>query len=150
MSMYKLKNKKEMSGLEDWHKPEYAEDPDHAPKRFKKPPKRFEAGFLAKMDRRTEVYGILHSAYREVLDDMGGEESLSHIQVALAERFVFLEFVLRAMEQRIAKNPKKSEEMLSRWIQALNSLTGLAKAIGLEKRAKKAITLKSYVREKSG
>ena len=112
-------------------------------------PAKYEAGFLKDFDRRTEVYQLLNGAYNEVVSDMGGIEGLSHAQICLAERFVFLEFVLRGLEQRIAKNPKKSEVILSRWIQALNSLTGLAKTIGLQRRAKKIPSLQRYVEGKN-
>ena len=79
---------------------------------------------------------------------MGGVDSLSHTQVALAERFVFLEYILRKLETQIALSPKKSAGMLSRWIQGLNSLTGLAKTIGLERRARKVESLETYVKGK--
>ena len=107
-------------------------------------PTKYEAGFLRDFDRRTEVYQLLNTAYQEVISDMGGQEGLSHVQVCLAERFVFLEFVLRGIEQKIAANPKKSSTLLGRWIQAINSLSGLAKTVGLERRAKK-VNLKSYI-----
>jgi|GEM_PF-2040353 len=142
------KEKEVEETTENWHKPEYEEDPDNAPRTFKKPPKRFETGFLAKLDKRTEIFQLLKTAYDEITSDCGGAENLSHVQLCLAERFTFLEFVLRGLERQIAENPKKSETILSRWIQALNSLTGLAKTIGLERRAKKIANLQTYIKER--
>ncbi|MFZ0033392.1 MAG: hypothetical protein WAK60_00195 [Sedimentisphaerales bacterium] len=142
-----MKRKEVEEKFEDWHKTEYDEDPDTKPHRFKKLPVRYEVGFLAKLDKRTEVFALLKNAFDEITNDMGGIESLSHIKVCLAERFTFLEYVLRGLERDIANNPKESSAILSRWIQALNSLTGLAKTIGLERRAKK-INLKMYVESK--
>ena len=108
---------------------------------------RYQPGFLARLDGRLEVARILNSAFVEVTDDMGGLESLSHAQTTLAERFVFLEYVLRRLENRIATEPKKGAVLLSRWIQGLNSLTGLARTIGLERRARKTKSLESYIVE---
>jgi len=110
-----------------------------------KPPNKYESGFLQKMDKRSISYVELNTAYQEIMDDMGGTEALSHVQVCLAERFCFLEFILRTIESKIATNPKKSEYLLGKWIQGLNSLSGLAKTIGLERRRKSVVNLQDYV-----
>jgi hypothetical protein len=143
----KTKNKDVEEATEDWHKPEYEDDPDNVPSKFSKPPKRFEAGFLLKLDARTEVCKQLREAYNEITADLGGADSLSHVMLALVERFVFLEFTLQQLESRIASNPKGADEFISKWIQACNSVTGLAKTLGLERKARK-INLKTYVESK--
>ena len=112
-------------------------------------PAKFEAGFLEKLDGRTEVCKMLRAAYEEIVTDLGGEAGLSHVQAAIVERFVFLEATLRAWERRIIEHPKESEVILSRWIQALYSLSGLAKTIGIERKAKPVTNLKAYIKEKS-
>jgi len=147
--MSKNKNKDNTKEVfENWHKPIYEEDPDNAPTKFKKPPKRYETNFLAKLDKRTESYQLLYGAYTDVVNDMGGRDGLSHVQLCLAERFCFLEFILKRIELQIATEPKKSAKFVSRWVQGLNSLVGLAKTIGLEKRAKRVVNLKAYVEGK--
>lgn len=108
-------------------------------------PDKYEAGFLREFDKRSVAFALLNTAYQEVMSDMGGQAGLSHVQVCLAERFVFLEFVLNAMEQKIALNPKESEGLLGKWIQAINSLSGLAKTIGLERRRRSVVNLQEYV-----
>jgi len=110
-----------------------------------KPPDKYEAGFLKTLDERTVAFRQLNDAYQEVMDDMGGQAGLSHVQVCMAERFCFLEFVLRGIEHKIATNPKESEVLIGRWVQAINSLSGLAKTIGLERRRKSTINLQEYV-----
>jgi hypothetical protein len=113
----------------------------------KKLPAKYKPGFLREFDRRTKLYPILNEAYQEVMSDMGGEESLSHVQICLAERFVFLEFVLRGIELKIAQYPKKSHVLIGRWIQGLNSLSGLAKTIGLKRKARQITDLATYVKK---
>ena len=115
----------------------------------KKLPARYKVGFLQRLDGRCELTKVLSSAFDEVTADAGGVENLSHTKLCLIERFVFLEYVLRQWENRITLNPKKSGKLLSRWVQGLNSLTGLARTIGLERRARKIESLESYVLEKS-
>ncbi len=111
------------------------------------PPAKFKAGFLAALDRRTEVFAILHGNYEEIMADMGGPDNLSHVHKALAERFTFLEFVLQNLEYKIAQRGSDSAELIGRWIQGVNSLSGLAKSIGLERRAKPIVSLKAYVKK---
>lgn len=108
-------------------------------------PKRFERGCLKKLDQRTELAKRLNSAFETIIDDLGGLDSLSHTRIALVERFVWLEHTLQLIEQRIATQPKRSEELLSKWIQGLNSLQGLAKTVGL-KRERRTIDATDYVR----
>lgn len=113
-------------------------------------PAKYEAGFLKDFDRRTELFQLLNGSYQDVITDLGGVDGLSHVQVCLAERFVFLEFVLRRIEARIATEPKKAAKFIGRWIQALNSIVGLAKTIGLERRAKTITSLQTYVKGYKG
>lgn len=145
MSKKQYKNK---VAFENWHKPEYEEEPDYAPKHFLRPPIKYETNFLAKLDKRTDAYHLLNNSFQDIMSDLGGGESLSHVQKCLTERFVFLEYVLRTIELRIASAPKKSTKLISRWIQALNSLVGLGRTIGLERRAKKVVNLAAYVEGK--
>lgn len=121
-------------------------------------PRSYEQGFLNKLDRRTEIARQLKHSYTAIADDLGGEEQLSHVKRSLVERFVFLEAVLQGIERNIAqtrinaveevaKDPARREELqreavkaeaelISRWIQAVNSAQGLAKVLGTERRAK--------------
>lgn len=111
-------------------------------------PKKYEAGFITKLDQRTETFLLLNTAYQEVLSDLGGVEMLSHTKQCLVERFIFLEFMMRKWELRLVRKPKKNAHLISRWIQAINSLNGLARILGLERRAKKITSLQAYVKDK--
>ncbi|MBN2456736.1 MAG: hypothetical protein JXB29_09420 [Sedimentisphaerales bacterium] len=109
-------------------------------------PGKFRQGFLKDFDERTIVFQQLNSAYVEVMDDLGGINRLSHIQTALVERFIFLEFTMRNLEKEIAENQTNTGKLLGRWVQSINSLSGLAKTLGLERRAKQIdCNLKDYI-----
>lgn len=105
---------------------------------------------MRELDQRTGAYKLLNNAYLEIISDVGGEQNLSHVKLAIIERFVFLEFVMRRLEYKIARSPKKSAVLLGRWIQAINSLNGLAKMIGMQRRAKKVTSLSVYTKDKKG
>lgn len=65
--------------------------------------------------------------------DLGGENNVSHMKQSLAERFVFLEALLGKIEAEMAKNPNGTEDLIGKWIQAVNSMTGIAKTLGLDR-----------------
>lgn len=116
-------------------------------KRLKLPAK-YEPGFLGELDQRSLVYRELRNAYNEIVSDAGGEDDLTHAQLSLIERFVFLEAVLRTWENEIATKPKESDHLVGKWTQGVNALQGLAKVIGLKRQIKKAVSLKSYLEER--
>lgn len=111
-------------------------------------PKKYTPGFIADLDRRSIVYKQLRASYNEVVAEAGGKDSLTHTKRALIERFVFLEACLQSWEHEIATNPKVPDSLLSRWVQASNSLIGLAKVIGLNRTPRKAANLKQYMKER--
>ncbi len=110
-------------------------------------PAKFEPGFIREIDQRSALAARLRTSFSEVVEDIGGHKELSHTQLVLIERFVFLAETMRGWEVRIATKPKASAELLSRWIQALNSLNGLAKAIGLKRKRKSVDDLQSYLKK---
>jgi hypothetical protein len=113
------------------------------------PPAKFSPNFLAKMDRRFALARELETAYQELISDQGGIENLSHAKKALCEKFVWLECILRKTESQIASSDEDSEQitvLLSRWIQAVNSLQGLCRQLGIERKAKRVSSLETYVK----
>ena len=59
------------------------------------------AGFLKTMDKRTELFSQLNEVYNKVLSDLGGLEVLSHMQIGLVERYVFVEAYVRKLEKQL-------------------------------------------------
>ncbi len=111
-------------------------------------PSKYERGFLKGLDRRTQIYARLTAIHDEIVDDLGGKDGLSHTKLALIERFVFLEAVIQKMELDMAKSKTLNGEELNRWIQGLNSMTGLAKTIGLERR-QRAVNVRDYAKKRA-
>lgn len=115
----------------------------------KLPPK-YEPGFLRRIDKRTDLFDQLSTVYQRIIDDVGGEESLTQTKLVLIEKYVFLKVYMQNWEIRMLEDPEGSDELAGRWIQATNALNGLAKVIGLEPDEKKrTIDVKAYVKGKA-
>lgn len=98
-------------------------------------PQKFRIGFLSDLDKRSSVFKVLKDRFEVVVQDLGGEQELGHLKRALVERFVWLEACLQDQEIQMASG-ELPKESISRWIQGVNALTGLAKTLGLERSIK--------------
>jgi hypothetical protein len=72
--------------------------------------------------------------YDEIVADIGGLDDVGHVKRALIERFVWLEAILQTIEHELVQGEINKAEALGRWIQAVNSLSGLAKVLGVDKK----------------
>ncbi|QDV87164.1 hypothetical protein [Planctomycetes bacterium TBK1r] len=97
-----------------------------------------EPGFLGTMDARTRLVRALKANYEAIVSDMGGPEEVSYVRNSLAERFTFLECLLESIEQDLASGKIDRTKGLARWTQAVNSLIGLSRVIGLNRRSSNA------------
>ena len=110
--------------------------------------KKYKVGFVDLLDKRTESYKLLNKAVGEVIEDLGGAESLSHVQLVLVERFCFCECLLRRLEYRMVRCPKKMDGQLANFVQILNSVIRLSSSLGLKRKAKKITSLQVYVKDR--
>jgi hypothetical protein len=104
-------------------------------------PAKFKVGFLSTLDRRTDLAKALRTNRDQIVSDLGGLDEIGHVKNALIERFVWLEAILQSLEQEMASG---QIDKLGVWIQAVNSLSGLAKTLGIE-RKERTTDLRAYV-----
>lgn len=120
--------------------------------RLLKLPRKFQKHFLGDFDKRTIIFQHLNDGYMEILDDLGGEENCSHIKTSLVEKYVWLEFMMKHLESRIAKRVsigKSSTKLFNNWLYASQRLGTLAHRLGIERVAKKIdSSLSEYVGKK--
>lgn len=145
----KLHNRHQKAyAVEDWQNSQTASDSGL----HRNPPTKasYEQHFLAKMDKRSRAYVLLKQSFDEITADRGGADTLSHVQLTLIERFCFLEYILRLRELQMAEPGSNSErdKHIGSWVQSLNALVGLGKAIGLERRARQVTSLQTYIKRK--
>jgi hypothetical protein len=99
-------------------------------------PAKFKAGFLSELDKRTDLARALRANYNDIVLDIGGPADVGHVKAALIERFVWLEAILQTLEHEMAQGKIDKSAALGKWIQAVNSLSGLAKVLGVERKAR--------------
>jgi hypothetical protein len=97
-------------------------------------PAKFKTGFLSALDGRTDLARALRANYQELVADLGGPDELGRVKRALVERFVWLEAILQTIEHELVSGEIDRSEALGRWVQAVNSLSGLAKVLGVERK----------------
>lgn len=138
--------------------PEYRKDV-HAKKHKKRtykngsrkdllPDKVYQEGYLDRMDYRFEAYGNLAKCYAQLVNDLGGVESLSRVEQSLCERFVFVEYHIRKLENEMIKSQNgSSKELMERWQHFHNSLHAIASKLGTTIRKPKGSKLKKHLSE---
>jgi hypothetical protein len=110
-------------------------------------PDRFAAGYLRALDGRTALAQDMLARWAAITDDLGGEASLSYAQRSLVERALWLEHFLAQQERALAEG--RAEEFdPGRWTQGANTLLGLYRQLGIERRAKDVTDLQSYIRQR--
>lgn len=92
---------------------------------------RFRPDFAERLDRRTALAKGLLARVEQIESDLGGSDGLSHARRSLVRRVVWLEAVVEHAEQRLAAGEAID---LGGHVSAVNSLVGLYRLLGTERR----------------
>jgi hypothetical protein len=111
-------------------------------------PDRFAAGYLERLDGRTAIAVEMRARWQSMTDDLGGVDRLSYSQRSLVERALWIEHWIAQQERELAKGRIEAFDA-GRWTQATNSLLGLYRTLGIERRAKDVTDLASYIASKA-
>ena len=106
-------------------------------------PDRYSPGFAERLDKRTSIAKAIIERIETIEADMGGAEALSHARRSLIRRTVWLEAVIEHSEQKLAAGEGID---LGGHTQAINSLLGLYRLIGLERRPRPVRRLAEVMR----
>ena len=112
-------------------------------------PPKFAPGYLDRLDGRTAIAVDMRHRWQQITADLGGEDRLSYAQRSLVERALWLEHWLAVQERALADGDYGAFDA-GRWTQACNSLQGILKTLGIERRAKEVTDLQTYLRQKAG
>jgi|HubBroStandDraft_4_1064222.scaffolds.fasta_scaffold01490_2 hypothetical protein len=96
-------------------------------------PTKYEPNFLERMDARFAIARVIRERVASIESDMGGTETLSHARRSLARRAAWLEAIIESDEQRLAFGAQIDVGVHT---QALNSLLGIFRHLGLDRRQK--------------
>ncbi len=107
-------------------------------------PEKHSPGWIAGLDMRTAVGRDMRGRYQEVCADLGGEGVLSYAQRSLIERALWLEYWIAQQERALASG---AEVDMGKLTQAGNSLLGLFRTLGLERKPRDVTDLQTYIRQ---
>jgi hypothetical protein len=102
--------------------------------------------FVERMDGRSTLSEVIPRRIESIEADMGGTDSLSYARRSLVRRVVWLEAVVETYEQNLAKDRTID---LGAYTQSINSLLGLFRLLGLERKARRIPALKGYLEGKA-
>ena len=115
--------------------------------KYRTVPDRFTAGYINRLDGRTAVAVDMRARWQQMTADLGGEDRLSYAQRSLAERALWVEYWIAQQERILADG---GEADIGRMTQATNSLLGLYRTLGIERRAKDVTPdLQTYLRQRA-
>ena len=112
------------------------------PRTFTTLPDKYTPDFVAKLDGRTVIARAVRDRIETIETDMGGSDSLSHARRSLVRRVVWLEAIIEHAEQRLAAGEPID---LGGHTQAVNTLIGLYRLLGLDRKPKAARSLRSVM-----
>ncbi len=108
-------------------------------------PDKYCPGFAERLDKRTAIAKAIIERIEAIEGDLGGAESLSHARSSLVRRVVWLEAIIEHSEQKLATGEAID---LGGHTQAINSLLGLYRLIGLERRQRPVRRLQDVMAER--
>ena len=108
-------------------------------------PPNYSADWIEKLDGRTSLARAVSDRLAHLESDLGGHDALSYQQRSLAKRVIWMEAVIEQQEAAIARGEEVDQGKLT---QAVNSLIGLLKTLGLERKAKEVPDLASYLKQR--
>ncbi len=105
-------------------------------------PKRYTPDFMERLDMRTVLGRAVMERFHAVMADLGGEDNLTAVKRSLARRFTWFEVMLEGLECRMASGEQID---IGAWTQLTNSWLGIARILGLERKAKPLRRLREHL-----
>jgi hypothetical protein len=105
-------------------------------------PDKYEAKWLDKLDKRTKVARAVLSRIADFEVDAGGAETLSTARRSLIRHAAWLDAIVDSHELRLAGGEQLD---VGAYTQALNSLLGLFRLLGLERRQRPVKGLREHL-----
>ncbi len=105
-------------------------------------PDSYAADWLDRLDKRTKIARAVLARIGELESDAGGAESLSAARRSLIRHAAWLDAIVESYEMRLASGEQID---VGGHTQALNSLLGLYRLLGLERRQRPARSLRDVM-----
>jgi hypothetical protein len=98
--------------------------------KLQSPPDRYSQDWVSKLDNRTRLASVVNERLQLLSADLGDWENLSYQRRSLIKRVVWTEIVIEQAEAALSRNEEVDQGKLT---QAVNSLIGLLKTLGLDR-----------------
>ncbi len=108
-------------------------------------PSKYKPDFFDRLDKRTVLGKAVVSRFEAIVVDMGGADNLANVKLSLVRRFTWFEVMIEGMECRAAAGEAVD---IGSWTQLVNSWLGIARMLGLERRAKSASSLRERLSQR--
>ena len=108
-------------------------------------PQQYSPDWLEKLDGRTALARAVNDRYSALAADLGGHERLSYQRRSLAKRAIWMEAIIEQQEAALARGEEVDQGKLT---QAVNTLSGLWKTLGLERAARDVPDLQTYLKQR--
>lgn len=105
-------------------------------------PDGYSTNWLKRIDKRTKVARAILNRIADLESDAGGTESLSHIKRSLIRRAAFIEAMCEHQELKLMAGQEVDVGALT---QSTNTLLGLYRMLGLERRLKTVRSLRDVM-----
>jgi hypothetical protein len=105
-------------------------------------PQEYSADWLERIDRRTKLWRAILPRIQRLEDDAGGSENLTHAKRSLCRRAAFLELLCETQEMRFTAGEAAD---VGAYTQALNSLLGIYRVLGIERRPRPIKRLREHL-----
>jgi hypothetical protein len=109
-------------------------------------PEKYSSDWMKRLDKRTKIARAVLERIGALESDAGGGEVISHARRSLIRRAVWIEALCEGNELRLAAGEAIDVGALT---QLTNSLLGLYRALGLERKARRIPALKGYLEAKA-
>jgi hypothetical protein len=106
-------------------------------------PDRYNPNFAERLDKRTTIAKAIRGRIETIETDLDGADALSHARRSLVRRAVWVEAVIEHDEQRLAAGEAID---LGGHTQAVNTLIGLYRLLGLDRRQRPVRSLRDVMR----
>ena len=113
-------------------------------------PDKYSPDWLQRLDGRTAIAKAVNQRMRHLVNDLGGADSLSYQEQSIVRRVVWVESLIESAELEMAKGRAMSTEDHRRHLNNINTLIGLLKSLGLERRTRDVPSLGEYLAAKGG
>jgi len=105
-------------------------------------PESYSSDWLTRLDKRTKIARAVLARIEELESDAGGADSLSAARRSLIRHAAWLDALVESFEMQLAAGEQID---VGGFTQALNSLLGLLRLVGLERRQRPVRTLREVM-----